>query len=309
MTPRTRSRDQPELPHSAPESGKRKTVRNAPKRRANDLDGTRWLRYSLSVWNDLRKGPDEANVSHPATFPVALAHRVIDCYTRAGDGPVIDPFCGSGSTLVAAARTQRDAIGLEISEQYTELARERLRQGALFDQQSTQEVVNADARLLAEHVNAGSASLCVTSPPYWNVLNQARSADGKAVRHYGNAVSDLGTITGYDDFLDELTSIFAGVRRALEPGRYCVVNVMDLRKEGRFYPLHSDLAKRMAADGWIESDIVIWDRGQEYSNLRPLGYPAVFRINKVHEYLLIFQKPPDPVPVPGKKKHQATTPA
>jgi hypothetical protein len=34
----------------------------------------------------------------------------------------------------------------------------------------------------------------------------------------------------------------------------------------------------------------VWNRQAEYNNLRPLGYPAVFRVNKVHEYLLIMQK-------------------
>ncbi len=36
---------------------------------------------------------------------------------------------------------------------------------------------------------------------------------------------------------------------------------------------------------------MIWDRRGEYNNLRPLGFPAVFRINKTHEFVLIFRKP------------------
>jgi hypothetical protein len=66
---------------------------------------------------------------------------------------------------------------------------------------------------------------------------------------------------------------------------------MDLRKKDRFYPFHSDLAARMSKLGFVFDDIVIWDRGQEYNNLRPLGYPSVFRINKIHEFVLIFRKP------------------
>ena len=38
-------------------------------------------------------------------------------------------------------------------------------------------------------------------------------------------------------------------------------------------------------------DLIVWDRRWDYNFLRPLGYPAVFRINKIHEYILIFQKP------------------
>ena len=46
----------------------------------------------------------------------------------------------------------------------------------------------------------------------------------------------------------------------------------------------------MTEIGFEFEDIIIWDRKQEYSNLRPLGYPYVFRVNKVHEYILIFKK-------------------
>jgi hypothetical protein len=73
------------------------------------------------------------------------------------------------------------------------------------------------------------------------------------------------------------------------------VNVMDLRKQSQFYPLHSDLAARLSEAGrerrFIYDDLIVWDRRADYNNLRPLGYPAVFRINKVHEFLLIFRKP------------------
>ena len=43
--------------------------------------------------------------------------------------------------------------------------------------------------------------------------------------------------------------------------------------------------------GFLFDDLIIWDRKHEYNNLRPLGHPSVFRINRVHEYILIFQKP------------------
>ena len=82
--------------------------------------------------------------------------------------------------------------------------------------------------------------------------------------------------------------------RALKPGAYCCVVVMDLRKGDRLYPLHVDLGARLGDLGFICDDLIIWDRRGEYNNLRPLGYPSVFRVNRVHEYVLIFQKPATP---------------
>ena len=66
---------------------------------------------------------------------------------------------------------------------------------------------------------------------------------------------------------------------------------MDLRKKNNFFPFHIDVANMMQQIGFIFDDIIIWDRRQEYNNLRSLGYPYVFRINKIHEFILIFQKP------------------
>ena len=77
----------------------------------------------------------------------------------------------------------------------------------------------------------------------------------------------------------------------LKQGSYCVVDVMDIRKKSKFYPFHIDIAQMMQEIGFIFDDIIIWDRRLGYNDLRPLGYPSVFRVNKIHEYLLIFLKP------------------
>lgn len=268
-----------------------------PGHRGNDLDGTAWIRYSISVWNDIRKSPAEVKFGHPAMFPSMLVERLIDCFTTHEGNVILDPFLGSGSTVVAAEQRQKIGIGLEISDEYIKLAKQRLKQGGLFVNGMDHRIIKADARSVEKHVDANSVDLCVTSPPYWDILTQKRSADGKAQRDYGDTIDDLGKIGDYEQFLVELTKVFDGVLKVLKPGKYCIVNVMDLRKKEKFFPLHSDLARRMAESGWIYDDVIIWDRRQEYNNLRPLGFPFVFRINKIHEYLLIFKKPNDPGPV------------
>jgi DNA modification methylase len=150
---------------------------------------------------------------------------------------------------------------------------------------------HASATDLLKFVSPGAVDLCITSPPYWNILNQRRTADAKAVRHYGNLEKDLGTIADYGAFLSALTGVFADVLQALKPGGHCCIVVMDLRKKDRFYPFHSDLAGRLQQIGYRFDDLVVWNRQSEYNNLRPLGFPSVFRINKVHEFVLLMQKP------------------
>jgi len=135
-----------------------------------------------------------------------------------------------------------------------------------------------------------SVDLVVTSPPYWNVLTRRRSADRKQVRHYGDRPGDLGQVADYDGFLAALTEVFAQVHSALRPGAYCAAVVMDLRQRNRFYPFHSDLAASLQGIGYLLDDTIIWDRRHEYNNFRPLGYPSVFRVNKAHEFVMVFQK-------------------
>lgn len=285
-------------------------MRRASKRRANNLDGKAWTRNSISVWSDIRKTPEEARLKHPALFPAALASRIIECFAAPGDKVVLDPFAGLGSTLIAATQAGMQGIGIELNADYARIARRRLKgilaQARLdaappnakscFPLPASYSLHVADARELARHVAPESVDLAITSPPYWDILTRRRSADGKAIRNYGRDTADLGRITGYDDFLDALQVVFAQVFAALRPGKYCIAVVMDLRKHGRFYPFHADLARRLESIGFIHDDMIIWDRRQEYNNLRPLGYPYVFRVNKVHEFVLIFRKAGDDLP-------------
>lgn len=267
------------------------TTYDADTRRMNELDGATWTRYSISIWSDIRKTPEEAALKHPAMFPTALAGRLIECFTNRGM-VVLDPFVGIGSTLVAAKQLGRKGIGIELNPAYAEIARQRLKSRGLFDaeEEVACEVHTGDARHLLQFVSENSVDLVVTSPPYWDILLEKRTADYKPIRHYGDEENDLGKISDYNQFLAELQKIFSQVYTALRQGGYCCVVVMDIRKRDRFYPYHSDLAQKLQEIGFVWDDLIIWDRRQEYNNLRPLGYPRVFRINKVHEFILILQK-------------------
>jgi DNA modification methylase len=269
------------------------------KSRANALGGREWLRYSISLWDDIRKTPAEAALGHPALFPVMLVDRLLQCFIREGDRTVLDPFAGSGSTLLAACGRGLNGIGIDLSPEYVALARGRLAEAGygerqLHDGRLTESgfcLLQADAGRLDDLLAPGSVDFCATSPPYWNILRQRRTADGKEQRHYGDREANLGEIQGYGDFLEALRQVFGGVWAALRPGAYCCAVVMDLRKGPRFFPLHQDLSDLMQEIGFIYDDLIIWDRRAEYNNLRPLGYPYKFRVNKVHEFILIFEKP------------------
>jgi site-specific DNA-methyltransferase (adenine-specific) len=82
-----------------------------------------FMAQTLDVWQI----PSESarRVGHPAPFPVELPEKLIELYTFEGD-LVLDPFMGSGSTLVAASRTRRRYVGYDLDAGYVELARARV---------------------------------------------------------------------------------------------------------------------------------------------------------------------------------------
>src|SRR3990170_7118206 len=97
-----------------------------PTSRLSCLSAKQWIKNQLGVWqfNYERRDIRDKQV-HPATFPISLARRVIDLFTHEGE-LVLDPFVGSGSTLLAAQDAQRNAVGFDLHDGYVNLARQRM---------------------------------------------------------------------------------------------------------------------------------------------------------------------------------------
>ena len=88
------------------------------------IDADEFMAATLDVWDI---PPESARrVSHPAPFPVELPERLIRLYTYVGD-LVLDPFMGSGSTMVAASRLGRRFVGYDLDPTYVDIARLRVR--------------------------------------------------------------------------------------------------------------------------------------------------------------------------------------
>ena len=267
------------------------TSKEEPKKRANDLNGREWIKHSISIWSELAKDSEEKKLNHPAIFPWKLAHKIIETFTDETKRNILDPFLGSGSTLVACKKLNKHGIGFELNKDYIDISKGRLKILNLKDKKkSILHIIKDNAMNMGKYLPENIIDLCFTSPPYWNILNQKRSADNKDIKDYKFSKENIGQISSYEEYLFIMQSIFYEVFKVLKLNSYCVINVMDLRKKSCFYPLHMDISSIMKEIGFILDDIIIWDRRHEYNNLRPLGYPYVFRVNKVHEFLLIFKK-------------------
>lgn len=262
------------------------------KQRLNNLSGKDWLRYSFSIWQDIQKNKEEMALKHPAMFPVQLAKRLIDIFTNSKEQLVLDPFVGSGSTLIAAQNKGLRAVGFDTNKDYISMAGHRLENvyKSFFSKPGNIKVIHDSSENIDSHLSSESVDLTITSPPYWDILNRKRTADRKEIRTYSNSQDDFGNITDYEKFMGALKLVFEKVYKVTKVERYCVVVVMDIRKKSIVFPFHSDLARLMNEINFRLCDTIIWNRQKEYNNMRPLGFPYSFVVNKVHEYILIFKK-------------------
>lgn len=267
-----------------------------PKNQLNELTGKEWIQATKSVWTQRGLGKDhpEAQIErqHPAPFSFTDVSRLILFFTKSGER-VLDPFCGVASTLKAAAATEREGVGIELSPRWVELGRTRLASEGV--DASGQELVCGDARDVLPTLADESFDFVVTSPPYWGILN--KKADHKVKEHrlgnglptnYGDDARDLANIAGYEDFLDALTAIFGECRRVLRTGRYICVVVSDFRHGSTFVPYHADLQRRLSGDGWKLKGVNVLV--QNHKSLYPYGYPYAFVSNIHHQYVLILQR-------------------
>lgn len=102
-------------------SAKNREKRGLPHR--STITNDEFVDVTRDVW---RIDPESATkIGHPAPFPVDLPRRLIDLYTYEGD-VVVDPFVGSGTTVVAALRTGRIGVGYDTDPDYIELSEQRL---------------------------------------------------------------------------------------------------------------------------------------------------------------------------------------
>lgn len=93
------------------------------KGKTNTIERDEFLEFTRSVW----EFPAESarKIGHPAPFPVELPYRLIQLYTFAGE-MVLDPFCGSGTTCIAALKSGRHFVGYDHIREYVDLSLRRI---------------------------------------------------------------------------------------------------------------------------------------------------------------------------------------
>ncbi len=288
------------MPRSAEErlpflsSGQKTTLAGA--KEESKLTKEEWKEFTKSVWQI-------ANVSHedhPAVFPQEIPHRLIKLFSMVGE-VVLDPFCGTGTTGVAALNLKRHFVGADSSAAYVKIANRGV-SSILAETQFS--ISRIDARRLSNIPN-GSVDLIITSPPYWN------KAD------YEHNSFNLGCVDKYNKFLAGMRDAFREMYRVMRDGRrVCIVtaNVNQYSEHGLLtFPIASDYVKLMQEVGFYIVNEIVWSKDKtggkwgSFGRQRPIfgsyPYPPHFYFKNIHEYIIIARKSETPT-AKGPELHE-----
>jgi DNA modification methylase len=272
-----------------------------PPSHINCLTAKEWLKCQLGVWQFFYEGRDvrDKNV-HPATFPISLSRKVIELFTHEGE-LVLDPFVGSGTTLVACSDTNRNGIGFDLQQDYVDLCESRLlAQPSLFSS-ARQVAIQDDARNMADYLEPETVSLIWTSPPYANLLNRKRKNKSRRdrnneqlgrVEQYSQDPRDLGTMQ-LADYASAMGDIFEKLLPLLRAKAHCVINVPDMWWENKRITIHVSLIEELRKRGYELRNTIIWDRTNVVNRIGIFGWPSNYiTMGVTFEYLLDFWRPP-----------------
>ncbi|HQJ32895.1 MAG TPA: DNA methyltransferase [Anaerolineaceae bacterium] len=267
----------------------------------NCLSAKEWLKSQIGVWQFFYESRDVRDKNlHPATFPISLAKKVVSVFSHEGE-LVLDPFVGSGTTLVAAQDLNRNAIGFDLQEKYIDLCMKRLASNNFFNQ-AQQVAIQDDALHIPDYLEPESISLIWTSPPYANLLNRKRKNKSRRdrnneqlhkVEQYSQDPRDLGTMA-LDDYTKAMGDIFERLLPLLRLKGHCVINVPDMWWENERITIHVSLINELRQRGYELRNTIIWDRTNIVNRIGIFGYPSNYiTMGTTFEYLLDFWRPPE----------------
>lgn len=260
----------------------------------NDLTGKDWLLLTASFWFSEPTVEDKASYTHPAPFMVRDIEKLISLFSKKGM-TVLDPFVGSGTTLLAANKLGRYAIGIDLNSEYKKIADTRLNAKGLSDYR----YIIGDANKKLETLNP--VDYIVTSPPYHNILRNnskgTRHNNGKpyrmsardGVQYYTDHENDLGNFDEYSDFVSALKDIMSKAFCKLREGKYCTIIISDFTVNKTEVCVQGDMVRIMQEIGFIFCGTTVLL--QTVKPLYPFGYPYAYKINHHHQNIMNFIKP------------------
>ena len=267
-----------------------------PRNRLNDLTGKEWLKLTKSFWLSEKCKDDKDAFNHPAPFLILDTQKLVSMFTKSGMR-VLDPFCGSGTSLIAASNIGRFGVGIDLSSEYKDLALERLSKKKLLENTDFEYFLGDSGTILDSIENI---DYIVTSPPYHNILQNKgagirkentkgyRDGSRTGIEYYSDSLNDLGNKETYEDFLNSFKGIMLKSFALLNNKKYCSIVMSDFTVNKKEIGVQGDIIKLMQEVGFdFVGTIALL---QNNKPLYPFGYPYAYKINHHHQNIINFRK-------------------
>jgi len=201
--------------------------------KVSDINLLRWKEYddiiTDSLWVLDKRDTSGAHLGwYWGNFIPQIPHQMMLRYTKKGDW-VLDPFVGSGTTLIECRRLGRNGIGIELNADIVGKAKE-LVEKELNKYDVTTEVIADDSRAanikgILDKYGMKQVQLLIMHPPYYDIIDFSKDR------------RDLSQAESVDEFLEMFGEVVDNVTPFLEKGRYFALVIGDKYSKGEWIPL------------------------------------------------------------------------
>jgi hypothetical protein len=257
----------------------------------NDLNLNRWKEYddiiTDSLWIfDKRDTSGMHKAGYWGNFIPQIPNQLLRRYTKKGEW-VLDPFLGSGTTLIECKRLGRNGVGVELNSDVAKSA-DSIIEKEKNPFQITTKVITGNSRTFdykseLKKLKTESFQFAIMHPPYWDIIK------------FSNNKDDLSNAKSVQDFLKMFGEVVNNIFPVLSKARHCAVVIGDKYVAGEWIPLGFYVMQEMMNKGFKLKSTIIknFDQTTAKRNQKELWrYRALaggFYIFK-HEYIFLFQK-------------------
>ena len=229
---------------------------------------------------------------HPSPKPPQLMKKLIEFFSKE-DEWILDPFMGVGGTLIGASLSNRNAVGIDLSDEFISIYKEVCKHEKIKEQITI--VGNSNNIENFKKIHNKQFDLILTDPPYGDMMKRTKTGEATKKRKntkptpFTNKTDDIGNLP-LPLFLEEFKVIVEKNLKFLKNKRYLLVFTKDFQPKPEYHGmLHFDIVSKLnEIKGLYFKGYKIWH--DKTINLYPYGYPYAYVGNQLHQFILIFRK-------------------